>query len=372
MEVKKLTNHFFSLKGSAYAIGRQQAASIKQIPPLVQWFTGNSAAWKEQVSAKAWLLYRTYCPGLMEELQGWADELQVDPAALMYGYHTILIPHCSHVVIPPSLNSEGHMLVARSYEFDIDTHDFSLIYTASEGHYAHLGNSVLFLGRLDGINERQLSVTMSAGGIPRNMVNPSAPPVQEGLQFWAVIRSILENCATVDEGISWLKQIPIGGNPILMLADQEGNAAKVECFGPKVAVTRLGEGQNSGFLYAINHFTHPEMQSVQDTPMANSLVREGTIRNYVEVNQGHIDLESLKTFLGQAYPDGLCCHYYADYFGTLYQMVLDLTSREMNICFGSPLANPWHRFTFEQAEKMFPCDYPIELPQERPPQDFWK
>jgi hypothetical protein len=34
--------------------------------------------------------------------------------------------------------------------------------------------------------------------------------------------------------------------------------------------------------------------------------------------------------------DGLCRHYYRDYFGTLFSIIYDLTALKVDICFGAP------------------------------------
>jgi predicted choloylglycine hydrolase len=369
MENKQLNYHFLVQKGPAYQIGRRQAAVIKSIPGFRDWFCGNSEEWKERYSEVAWQTFKKYCPGLIEELQGWADELEVAPHALVYSQHSYMVPHCSHFFLTPSMNTTGHLLLARSYEFDIETHDFCLSYTAAEGKYSHLGNTVLFLGRLDGMNEHHLAVTMSAGGIPRNMVNPLAPPIQEGLQFWAVIRCILENCRTVEEAIAWVKQVPLGGNPILMLADANGNATRVECFGMRVSVQRLNGDRE--IFYATNHFQHSDMAAYQSPVMSNSSAREMSIKKFLNEKQARISPDQIKTFLSTPYPDGLDCHFYSEGFGTLYSMILDTTEGSMDICFGSPDCNPWNRFNLQDSAAYLPKEFSIRLPQEKTPQGFW-
>ncbi len=53
-------------------------------------------------------------------------------------------------------------------------------------------------------------------------------PAIVGLQFWAVIRYLLENCKDVDEALEYLKDMPIAYNINLLLADKSGNIALVE------------------------------------------------------------------------------------------------------------------------------------------------
>ncbi len=58
-------------------------------------------------------------------------------------------------------------------------------------------------------------------------------PGVKGLQFMVIVRALLENCKDVEEGISYLKDMPIGTNMNLLLADVNGNAALIETYGGK-------------------------------------------------------------------------------------------------------------------------------------------
>jgi len=49
--------------------------------------------------------------------------------------------------------------------------------------------------------------------------------------------------------------------------------------------------------------------------------------------------------------DGVCGHYYTDYFGTLFSIIYDLTDLKADICFGAPTHNAW--------QKPFSLDDPI-------------
>ncbi|MGD8566443.1 MAG: hypothetical protein PVF96_08855, partial [Candidatus Bathyarchaeota archaeon] len=58
--------------------------------------------------------------------------------------------------------------------------------------------------------------------------------------------------------------------------------------------------------------------------------------------------------------EGVCDHYYSDYFGTLWSMIFDLTCRETEICFGAPTHNEWSSFTFNDpiGVKKYPATFP--------------
>ncbi|GMQ56246.1 hypothetical protein AN1V17_06390 [Vallitalea sediminicola] len=56
-------------------------------------------------------------------------------------------------------------------------------------------------GRSEGINECGLMVGQTSCGMPVGNMEMMRKPAISGLQFWAVIRSLLENCKDVDEAL---------------------------------------------------------------------------------------------------------------------------------------------------------------------------
>lgn len=101
--------------------------------------------------------------------------------------------------------------------------------TKIKGKYAHIGTSMVQFGRGDGMNECGLGVSQTATGIPvANNFEGCRKPAIVGLQFWAVIRSVLENCKDVDEAIKYIQSVPIAYNINLMVADKMGNAALIQ------------------------------------------------------------------------------------------------------------------------------------------------
>lgn len=361
---------FVNLTGSSYEIGRQQGEVIRTIPGWAGFMSSTPMDWSDKYLNELKPLYSEFCPGMLDEIQGLADAMQIKPEQVVYHSTTYLIPpRCSHFVVLPRLTENGHTLVGRSYEFGPDSDDKRLCLTQVQGKFRHIGNSSIMLGRLDGMNEHGLTVTMSAGGIPVSNLPGLRPPEEKGLQFWAAIRSVLENCQDVPEGLDLIKRFPFCGNPILILADAQGNAAKVEIFGSHQVVERIGPTTNRGYLCAANHFIQPAMEQFQPAPKKNSLKRVELIENHIQAAGTKLNQESITRLLSTQYPDGLCCHFYKEYFGTLYSLVLDPMDRQMSICFGSPAVNPWHKFDFETTIPF--QTYQASLPQADGFNEFW-
>ncbi len=358
------------LRGSSEAVGRQQAEAMKQVPGWVQFLGSGRGVFSPQEFKRAWNCFSRYCPGLNEEIEGLAGGLGIPVEAVVYYAETYLqAGHCSQLAVLPALTAGGQTLVGRSYEFGDTADDFRLCSTFIDGKYGHIGFSSLVLGRGEGMNEHGLIVTHSSGGMPIGRRTGLRPALQDGLQFWALIRAILEGCRTVDEAMQLIADVPICGNPVLIVTDRSGQAALVEIFGAHVAVKRIDGGSPQQYLHATNHFTLPEMVAHAPKVMANSPVRYRTIQAQLDRAGGRIGRETLKELLTAAYPAGLCCHYYGQFFGTLRSMVFDGTAGEVEICFGSPQVNNWHRFDLSPAVEG--GVYPAWLPQEEAGPEFW-
>jgi len=372
MEKTQNVQHtLMTLAGTPYEIGRQQGEMIRSIPPFARYMTSGPEEWAAQHYAEEEALYRQFCPGLLEEVQGVADVLQVPPARVRYNYESYLIPpRCSHFALLPQITQSGHTLVGRSYEFGSEMNDNRLLITRPQGKYSHIGPSSILLGRLDGMNDQGLVVTMSAGGIPVGLYGNLRPPVQKGFHFWVVIRSILENCRNVDEGLAWLKQVPCGGNPILILADRTGKAARAEVYGPSVCVEEIGPHSAAGHVCATNHFLSPALQPHSTPARRNSLTRLQRIEEMVEQAGKGLEREDARRLLSTLYPHGLCCHFYKEFFGTLYSEIFDPMAGTLEMCFGSPAAgNAWHTFTLDEAPQT--GTFEARLPQADGFQEFW-
>lgn len=370
MNARPVQYTFVTLSGSDYAIGQAQAAAIRQIPGWLEFLRSAPQVFDSQTLPAIQSIYRRHCPGLVEEIAGLADGLQLPPERILYYAATTLrTGHCAQIAVLPQASADGHTRVARSYEFSDSQDDFRLCLTRPAGRYAHLGASTLLFGRGDGLNEHGLCVTITAGGIPVGNAPGQPHPVEDGLQFWAAVRAVLENCRTVDEALAWLAEFPLATNTIFLLTDRSGQTARVEAFGSKRAITRRGPESAEGYLFATNHYLTPEMQPYHGAIMNNSAVRAARIASTLAAHAPRITPENLRGLLTEHYPDGLCCHYYDGYFGTLRSMLFDLTRAEVQVCFGSPQANPWHTFRLDGMPPF--AAFEASLPKEIVPPDFY-
>lgn len=336
-----------NLQGTSYEIGRKFGEWVGAIPPLAQMHTAGMAGFGAAEAREAMALFDRWCPGLTEELRGFADALSVVPERVVYYAMTYLRPRCSQIALLPSVTEEGKPLVARNYEFNHEMEDFCLIKTRVEGKYTHMGTSVIRFGREDGVNECGLSVTMSSCGFPVGAQPFMRAPKIKGLMFWAVIRALLENCADVEEAIAYVRDMPIAYNLNLIVADKAGNAALIETLDGEKAVKRIGPDTKEQMLAATNHVLLPELMPDEPEVMLHSIKRYDYIKRQLAGKVG-ITRETLKDMLLSKYPEGLCCHYYEEYFGTTKSMVISPKDGTIELNWGGRKENGWQLYDINQ------------------------
>lgn len=345
--MKSITAGTMELKGTNYEIGWSMGKLIAAKPSLKAYLTSGFPGFSVKETEEAVSLFSKWCPGLPEELCGFADALDTPAEKIIYFAMTYLRPNCSQLALLPSKTANGHPLIARSYEFNDQAEDFMLLKTSVTGKYSHIGTGVLSFGRDDGFNEQGLSVTMSSVGLPVGAPEGMRRPAVKGLQFWAVIRSLLENCRDVAEGISLVKEMPIAYNLNMILADRHGNATLVETLDGRMAFKSIDMESTEQYLYAANHPLLKDIIPSEPQAMANSLRRCEIIRACAD-GEEKISVDRLKSLLLLPYPEGLCCHCYDDFFGTTKSMIIDPSEGSIELCWGGRTENGWRKYCMSE------------------------
>jgi len=342
----KIKTRTIELSGSNYEIGAALGRMTAAIPQLKALHTAGLPGLDADAAERASALFSQWCPGLNEELQGFADALQVPVTQIIYYGMTYLRPNCSQIALLPALTESGRPLLARNYEFSHEAEDFTLVKTRVKGKYAHLGTSVLHFGRDDGFNESGLAVTMSSCGFPVGALAAMRKPKLAGLQFWAVIRTLLENCQNVREALDYTAEMPIAYNLNLMLLDRTGNIALVETLDGRRAVKHISRGEGEQYLCATNHPVLPELIPYEPKAMRHSWQRYEWIRGRL-AGAGAVTSKDLQEMLLAPYPDGLCCHCFREFLGTTKSMVIDPAGGTIELCWGGRRENGWHKYSIQ-------------------------
>ena len=356
--VRNVTYTHSVLEGSAYEVGRMQGEQLaERSPKAVEFFTSPPPN-REPLTPKeidtAVSFFEKHCPGLGEEMAGFAKALGAIPEQAVY--YAVTYPgdgRCSHFAVMPNVSADGHLRIGRSYEFSHEMSDLRLVTARIDGRPAQIGFSEVLFGRDDGLNEHGLCATISAGA-------PMAPTEPGGCMYWAVVRTVLDRCANVEEAVELVGTIPVSFNFNLLLADSSGRAALMEIACSHRAVTRIDSQSAEQFLVSTNHYNLPGMKPYDLGRMWNSLVRYRTIRKRLAAAAPKVSFETLRGILSDPYPNGTCCPHYSDFMGTLWAGVFDLQDMKLDICFGPPTHNPWH--SFDLMGPAGTTEYAVQLP----------
>jgi predicted choloylglycine hydrolase len=367
--MKNLKACYYELEGTNYEVGKILGEKMKNVPQFVEMQKMQKSPFSKEEEIQIIKMFDEYCPGINEEIQGFTDELGLDKFQAIYYAMSFLKPGCSQMVVLPTKTENNHVLLARNYEFNDEMEELTLCTTKIKGKYAHIGTSMIQFGRGDGMNECGLGVSQTSAGLPVCNFEGGRKPAIVGLQFWAVIRSVLENCKDVNEAITYVQNMPIAYNINLMVADKMGNAALIESLDGKKAIKRISISTEEQFLCSTNHVHLEELKKFEPKSMKNSVVRYNLINKYLNEKE-KVTPDDLKLLLSTMYPNGLCCHYYEDFFGTLRGMVFDLNNGTVDVCFGSTALNDWHTFKIDNSKKYL--EYSVKIVKDKSPKDFYE
>lgn len=367
--MEKATVNLYNFAGSNYDVGYQLGKNAIKNPRFLQMQKSDTDIFTDAQAAKMNEMFDRYCPGLSDELRGFAEAAGASEKQLYYYAGTCLTPGCSLLAVLPKLTREHHVLVARNYEFSHKMDDLSFGKTNITGRYAHIGSSSMLFGRSEGINEYGLMVGQTSCGLPVGNFAPMRKPAVAGLQFWAVIRSLLENCKSVDEALKSVLDMPIAYNINLLLADKTGKAILFETFDGAKAWKLIDATTDEQYLHSTNHAHLPEINQISPMAMEHSICRYKYINEYM-AGADRLTPEDLKSLLLAEYPNGLCCHWYEDFFGTVRSMVFDVTAGTVEICWGGLAENGWTSYSLK--EDMAVQSKPICIKPEYPSFDFCK
>lgn len=363
------------LEGTAYDVGKMQGMILKnnkemrtRIDKSISTFLAQSGFLS---SAKSDLkkigfsdfkelqaFFEEYCPGLNEEMQGFADGLGIELRNILFYSATYTVPkNCSQMAVLSSATNDKHVYVGRSYEWAYAEDDLRLCTTRIKGKAKHIGFSTFLFGRADGINEHGVSATFTGGGIF------GVSCKQKGFQSHLIIRSLLDSCRSVDDAMKFIQKIPVSGFFNLMITDRSSNAALVEFADGNCDVRQIDNDSEDRCLFSTNHYTLPA--TVKSNELNCGIIGQSkkryqllasTLRNSAQT----ICKETLQNILSRKFPEGVCDHYYSEAFGTLWSMIFDVTSVQADICFGAPTHNQWRSFSLDQpaSVKQYPAIFP--------------
>jgi len=313
---KPLRVNIVQCRGTPYEAGRRQAdafAATKKGKAFLRrdkWWVPKWLNMRAEERA-----FRTHAPSLWEEIGGLAEGLNIpmERAVIFFGNHAVRMSTggCSAVM------SGG--VYGRNYDFRPRNYEARFVLMQARGSYASIGSSDVLTGRLDGMNERGLTIGL-------HLV--SRRPASPGLSCVVLVRRVLDSCATTMEAVNLLRRLPHAMQYNYSLLDAEGIAAVVEAAPGAVAV-REGD-----WLACTNHFQSSQLKSLNNR-VAHSVRRlpplEGWAARGLDAKQTFLALNSSKS---PAFHHG----YTRRGGGTLHTIVAEPAKRRLLIGVGGDAA----------------------------------
>lgn len=228
--MKKVVSDVIQFRGSHYDFGLYQGEQLIDSPIL----DARKELWSRSAHRhlivdveKVKSIIQHFSPGIWEEITGLADALKMDEETALRNFGGYYFEYgqsgCSILM--------GNSFMIRNYDSDPITYEGRyVVYAPSDSGYATIGPSMQITGRTDGMNEKGLA--MGYNFINRLRSN-------DGFVCNMIGRLVLENCATVVEAVSLLKELPHRISFSYCLVDATGKQLVVEASASEV-VTRSG------------------------------------------------------------------------------------------------------------------------------------
>ncbi|HXX72811.1 MAG TPA: C45 family peptidase [Candidatus Acidoferrales bacterium] len=228
---------------------------------------------------------------------------------------------------------DSKVVFGRNYDFYYRFAKYCESYlTRPKGAHASLGNTDVFLGREDGLNEKGVGISMHF---------VSAQLGAPGVNFPVAVRYVLDKCATTAEAVDFLAHTKFLTANNYLIADTSGDMAVVEACPAGVRVRRPEGGER--YIVATNHFVHPEMKAFEDVTKRDpdSETRYTTIIRDLREVHGRVTESIAKRILSN-HEGKVCSHIEYVGLGTLWSQISDLNTLTVLRAEGQPCKNKYH------------------------------
>ncbi len=312
----------WTLSGTYWEMGTAYGGELKRRGYMFPNFTEEH----RRVSAASEKIVRRVFPEILEEVKGIGEASGLDYGDLCARLLTHPLagkpPGCTIFAVRDGCD----VWVGRNYDWFYEIAPYvGSYFTIPERGYKSVGQSDMFLGREDGVNEKGLAVAMA--GITSHFT--------PGVMFWVAVRYLLDKCATVEEGVEWLLGIPHHCTIAILLADKGGDMAVVEASPMKTRVRR----PEGNFIASTNHLNHPDMLDINMFEPSDSRRRYDAVVNDLS-RGGKIDEKRLIGVLSDH--SGLVCSHIDEIgLGTLWSTVTHVNTRRVWMAEGHPCRVPY-------------------------------
>lgn len=262
--MKEMQSVILQHRGSHYQLGKKQGENLKHSSLFAKHRQQLSSGKRPGIMVdvrKAQMLLKQISPLLWEELEGLAEglELTMDETVALYsGYQQEWIKSGCSIMTTPDV-------LVRNYDFHPKTYEGRFVVSEPEKGYASIGPAQRITGRTDGMNEKGLVIGY-------NFVNRRRGG--DGFIPTVILRMLLETCASSEEAVDAIKNIPHRHTFNFVIYDAEGSSFVVEASPRNVSVRKSN--------YCTNHFdilTEDNRHHMSDSLRRIAILKEKSVRN---------------------------------------------------------------------------------------------
>lgn len=277
---------------------------------------------KLEYSKKVYQIYNKFYPEILDEVQGFADGLNIDFDIVFAFLSSMYVftedVFCSCIGIS---NSRG-VFLARNSDFDKSIKNLTdSAFYKLDNSYTFIGNTTAMIQMEDGMNEKGLACALT-------FVYPTVRGV--GFNAGFLIRYILEKCSTVNQARVFLENVDIGSSQNVIVIDNSGEILLAELN----AEDRYFEQISSGCIYRTNHFISDRMSKYQ-VKIKDDICSHDRYKTLKNSSSDLLDESDLKPLLSGKF--GFMCQYdRSKQFDTLWSSIYDLKENRIYRCEGNP------------------------------------
>lgn len=316
------------LKGSYTEMGKKYGALLHKNGFIFP----NVSDDQIEFGRNSYSILKDFYPDVCEEIQAFSEEVKVseiEVAAFLLSIGVMSnVGQCSIL----AANTKNGVIFGRNYDFLLRFKKFtesSLI--CPDNKLAYVSQSDVFIGREDGINEAGLAIAMTT---------VIGKEKKYGVNFYFIVRYILEHCQTTAEAIDIITNVDTSQSNNFLIADKSGSLAVVEKSPRKYAVRK-----SEDMIFCTNHFLSETMKDEQTEKPGWSKTEERLKTIDFKLSScRELSIDDVKDILCDT--DGcVCLNLKKENFGTLWSIVSNLNTLDLWRCEGLPKAQKYKEDT---------------------------
>ena len=281
-----------------------------------------------------------HCPGIVDHIEAFSEASAIDVELMKCFILTLgLEPNCSVFAVSGEQTSSGNPVFARNYDWDLEFKDFfTPIIVEPRNSITNISFTDHMIGRYGGVNKEGLAAAITA--IPAYQGKPSI-----GIRMNIATQWILDNFNDTHEAAEWLKAIPHQWAHNFLIADKNGQLARVETAPEETMIAYSEE-----FIATTNHYHNPEMKKLENPEFdyTNTHTRYNNLVKWYKANKNNVTTDTVKHVL-RSHEDGVCDHYEDEntMAGTIWSWISHLGTGTIHICHGAPCQNMYQQVSLE-------------------------